>query len=189
MSLHFSFDAILKGNSRLSLPLLNGFQFTLANCSVLPSLFKEQAENSYAIANELVQSVIVRMHGFTYDLLTFVCKDADVIQRLWRKIRGDLLSAYSDVLSLTEKLAKMELEGHLVTQNHYYADNLRKARAARIERNMSERMKHLDSWSFGSNDSEPVTRLVTPLMPMSAMRTIPWTTCMMPCSHITRSRE
>jgi hypothetical protein len=82
---------------------------------------------------------------------------------LWTRLSHLLLSKYSKSLNHVKFLLEVEQEGNLLTMNHYFADNLRKAREDRIKK----QLVNLKSWQTGDSKKEPLLRLedtITTLM-------------------------
>lgn len=122
-----------------------GFEIGSLNPSLLPSLFLEQSRSWEFYASGHVEDVIQTIHSFNYKALSYCCKDKVVSERLWAKLTQLLLPLYKKALDQVTFLIAVEQQGNPMTMNHYFADNLRKAREDRIRR----QLVHFESWTTG----------------------------------------
>lgn len=76
-------------------------------------------------------------------------------ERLWARLSQLLLPLYKKALDQVAFLIATEQHGSLMTMNHYFADNLRKAREDRIK----QRLLSLNSWTTDDAQKEPLLRL------------------------------
>ncbi|KAH8588522.1 interferon-induced GTP-binding protein Mx1 [Bisporella sp. PMI_857] len=132
-----------------------GFEIGTLNPSLLPSLFSEQSRRWEYYANSHVKEVIQKIHQFNYKALCYCCKDRMLSERLWARLAQLLLPSYGEALKQVSFLVNAEQNGNLITMNHYFADNLRKAREDRIRR----RLVSLQSWTTSDPQKEPLLRL------------------------------
>ncbi|TVY17611.1 Interferon-induced GTP-binding protein Mx2 [Lachnellula arida] len=132
-----------------------GFEIGTLNPSLLPSLFAEQSQWWEYYANCHVKKVIQKIHQFNHKALCYCCKDSILSERLWTRLAQLLLPSYREALNQVSFLVSVEKDGNLMTMNHYFADNLRKAREDRITR----QLLNLQSWSTSDAQKEPLLRL------------------------------
>ena len=101
---------------------------------MLPITFREQARKWAPIANAHVRTVIIMVHFFIKQLLSTVFVDARMRDELWDSVLLDtLVNAYIRALDRVKYLIGIELRSCPSTYNHYFADNLQKARTERLE--------------------------------------------------------
>jgi hypothetical protein len=132
-----------------------GFEIGTLNPSLLPSLFSEQSQMWEYYANFHVKEVIQKIHIFNYKALRHCCKDRIISDRLWTVLSKLLLPSYEEALNQVTFLVRVEQSGNLMTLNHYFADNLRKAREDRIKRQLI----NFQSWTTSDAQKEPLLRL------------------------------
>lgn len=130
-----------------------GFEIGTLNPSLLPSLFSEQSQSWKAFASGHVENVVQTIHHFNYKALQYCCKDAALSKKLWARLSQLLLPKYKKSLDQVDFLIEVEQYGNLLTMNHYFADNLRKAREDRIKK----QLVNLQSWT--TTDKQPLLRL------------------------------
>ncbi|TAQ84807.1 hypothetical protein B7494_g6867 [Chlorociboria aeruginascens] len=132
-----------------------GFEIGTLNPSLLPSLFSEQSQRWEYYAKCHVKEVIRKIHQFNYKALRYCCKDSIISDRIWAMLCQLLLPSYEEALNQVSFLVNVEQSGNLMTLNHYFADNLRKAREDRIKRQLI----NLQSWRSPDPQKEPLLRL------------------------------
>ncbi|TVY45716.1 Interferon-induced GTP-binding protein [Lachnellula subtilissima] len=132
-----------------------GFEIGTLNPSLLPSLFFEQSRSWEYYANCHVKEVIRKIQQFNYKALDYCCRDRILSERLWTKLAQLFLPSYKEALNQVSFLVNIEQSGNLMTLNHYFADNLRKAREDRIKR----RLIDLQTWATPDPQKEPLLRL------------------------------
>ncbi|PVH86671.1 hypothetical protein DL98DRAFT_449952 [Cadophora sp. DSE1049] len=132
-----------------------GFEIGTIHPSLLPSLFLEQSRGWGFFARQHVEAVIRTIHTFNHKVLFYCGKDAVLSQRLWTRLSQLLLPTYKKALDHVSFLVQVEQDGHPMTMNHYFADNLRKAREDRIRRQLIS----LQSWTTDDVQKEPLLRL------------------------------
>jgi len=121
----------------------------------MPSLFAEQSRAWGYHAQNHVTSVIRKIHHFIHKVLQYCCNDDALCERLWGKLLLPLLPSYEKALQQASFLVEIERHGNLMTMNHYFAENIRKAREARLKL----RLEALNSWQTEDEHSEPLLRL------------------------------
>ncbi|KAG4443380.1 hypothetical protein IFR05_001169 [Cadophora sp. M221] len=132
-----------------------GFEIGTVNPSLLPSLFLEQSRGWGFYARQHVEAVIQTIHKFNHKALFYCGRDAVLSQRLWTKLSQLLLPTYRKALNHVSFLVQVEQDGHPMTMNHYFADNLRKAREDRIKRQLI----NFQSWTTDDVQKGPLLRL------------------------------
>jgi hypothetical protein len=138
-----------------------GFEIGTTNPSLMPSLFAEQSRAWGFHALNHVTQVICKIHHFNYKVLQYCCNDDALCERLWGKLLQPLLSSYEKAVQQASFLVEIERHGNLMTTNHYFAENVRKAREARLKL----QLEALNSWQTEGNlwktegGGEPLLRL------------------------------
>jgi hypothetical protein len=132
-----------------------GFEIGTINPSLMPSLFAEQSRAWGFHAQNHVTKVIHKIHHFNHKVLQYCCNDDALCGQLWDKLLQPLLPSYEKALQQVSFLIQIERHGNLMTMNHYFAENVRKAREARLKL----RLEALQSWQTQDERSEPLLRL------------------------------
>ncbi len=132
-----------------------GFEIGTTNPSLMPSLFAEQSRAWGFHAQNHVTKVIRKIHHFNHEVLRYCCNDDALCERLWNKLLQPLLPSYEKALQQASFLVEIERYGNLITMNHYFAENVRKAREARLKL----QFEALTSWQTEDERSEPLLRL------------------------------
>lgn len=132
-----------------------GFEIGTTNPSLMPSLFAEQSRAWGYYAQNHVMKVIRKIHHFNHKVLQYCCNDDALCERLWDKLLQPLLPSYEKALQQTSFLVEIERHGNLMTMNHYFAENVRKAQEARLKL----KLEALNSWQTGDESREPLLRL------------------------------
>ena len=110
-----------------------GFELGTFDPSLLPIIFQEQSKKWDGLALTYISDVIRVIHSFTNDLLSALCPDWRVRSNLWTLITDELLERYKKAMSHTHFILNVERKGTPLTTNHYFNDNLQKARAERLK--------------------------------------------------------
>jgi hypothetical protein len=139
-----------------------GFEIGTTNPSLMPSLFAEQSRAWGFHALNHVAKVIRKIHHFNYKVLQYCCNDDALCERLWDRLLQSLLPSYEKAVQQASFLVDIERHGNLMTTNHYFAENVRKAREARLK----FQLEALKSWQTEGNllgktegAGEPLLRL------------------------------
>ncbi len=132
-----------------------GFEIGTTNPSLMPSLFAEQSRAWGFHAQNHVTKVIHKIHHFNYKVLQYCCNDDALCARLWDKLLQPLLPSYEKALQQASFLVEVERHGNMMTMNHYFAENVRKAREARLKL----QLEALNSWQTEDEHREPLLRL------------------------------
>ncbi|KAI9791397.1 MAG: hypothetical protein M1816_003964 [Peltula sp. TS41687] len=142
-----------------------GFELGTFSPAVVPTLWKEQCKNWEALALNYIDSVILVVHRFIRGLLTVICVDVRVRSNIFILIEEALLEGYKDAINHVRFILSVERSGTLVTTNHYFSDNLEKARLERVRLAME---KH--SWETDDEHGKPLGKAV---MLDSALQSVP----------------
>ena len=110
-----------------------GFELGTFSPSILPIIFQEQSKKWEPLALAYISNVIGVVHTFTYDLMTALCPNPRVLSNLWALITDDLVEGYKKAMSHTQFILQVERKGTPLTMNHYFNDNLQRARFERIK--------------------------------------------------------
>lgn len=95
--------------------------------------FRAQTRKWRNIVMVHVEAIIVEVHCFIKTLLEHVFVDRQMRDELWNSVLLDKLRAgYQEAKKQAEFLLDIELNGRPSTYNHYFNDNLQKARAERL---------------------------------------------------------
>ncbi|KAK3390257.1 P-loop containing nucleoside triphosphate hydrolase protein [Podospora didyma] len=105
--------------------------------SLLAMTFRAQAKKWPDIVRSHVKVVIVLIHSAIEGFLETIFVDRRMREELWQTALLDqLLEAYRRALDHAQFLIDIELNGRPNTVNHYFNDNLQKARMNRITERM-----------------------------------------------------
>ena len=96
-------------------------------------MFQVQSKKWDRLAVTYISDVIRVVHGFASDLLLALCPDPRVRSNLWTLITDELLERYEKAMSHTDFILRVERKGTPLTTNHYFNDNLQKARVERLK--------------------------------------------------------
>ncbi|KAI0126991.1 vacuolar sorting protein VPS1, dynamin [Xylariales sp. AK1849] len=132
-----------------------GFEIGTINPSLMPSLFAEQSRAWGFHAQNHVTKVILKIHQFNHKVLQYCCNDDALCEKLWEMLLPPLLTSYKKALQQASFLVEVERHGNLITMNHYFAENVRKAREARLK----VKLENLMTWSTDDKRAEPLLRL------------------------------
>jgi hypothetical protein len=121
----------------------------------MPSLFAEQSRALGNYAHSYVTNVIRRIHRFSQVAPQYCCNDEMLCERLWDKLVQPLLPSCEKALQQVSFLVEIERHGNLMSMNHYFTENVRKAREARLKL----QFETLNLWETGDGQREPLLRL------------------------------
>jgi len=110
-----------------------GFELGTFDPSLLPIMFQVQSKKWDRLALAYISDVIRVVHSFATDLLLALCPDPRVRSNLWTLITDQLLERYERAISHTDFILRVERKGTPLTTNHYFNDNLQKARVERLK--------------------------------------------------------
>ncbi|EED11765.1 dynamin GTPase, putative [Talaromyces stipitatus ATCC 10500] len=103
------------------------------NFALLTELFHVQSERWQNISRRHVEDVVSLVARFIQSALAFIVKDSKVRQSLMKTIKVTLDTNARDAYEELDKLLQDEA-CHPITYNHYYTDNIQKARLDRSKR-------------------------------------------------------
>ena len=141
-------DIISTDTTRCEGPASDGIMKHIENCyrksrgpelgtfggALLAVTFREQARKWRSIVECHVRTVIVEVHSFIKTLLEVVIVDQRMREELWETVLLEkLLDGYRRAFNQADHLLYLELYGRPSTCNHYFNDNLQKARAQRLQ--------------------------------------------------------
>jgi hypothetical protein len=124
---------------------------------LLTELFHAQSERWGSISRHHVDAVVSLVSQFIHSALAFVVKDPDVrnnlLEGIKRALRVNAQKAYEELDNLLQDEAR-----HPITYNHYYTDNIQKARLDRSKTDLKNSMDHAinEDWNgkFHINNSQ-----------------------------------
>ncbi|EGO59724.1 hypothetical protein NEUTE1DRAFT_99882 [Neurospora tetrasperma FGSC 2508] len=99
--------------------------------SVLTMAFQAQATSWDEAATRHVKGAVLVIHRFLYTLLEVLVADQRMREELWSSLQDDLLKGYRRACDHAKFVINTELNGRPVTYNHYFNDNLQRARLGR----------------------------------------------------------
>ncbi|CVL13641.1 related to RBTMx2 protein [Fusarium proliferatum] len=101
---------------------------------VLSSAFQEQSIYWQKMATVYLSKVILSVHKFILGALGKVCHEPRILDELISGLMGDLLARYKDGMNQAIHLVDIERHKKPYTLNHYFNENLQKARNDRINK-------------------------------------------------------
>lgn len=131
-----------------------GFELGTFDPSLLSIVFQQQSKKWDHLALGYISNVIRVVHSFTIDLLSALCPDERVRSSLWTLIADELLVRYEKAMSHTRFILRVERKGTPLTTNHYFNDNLQKARVERLSNALSDQTVEV---KFSSGTRKVVT--------------------------------
>jgi hypothetical protein len=116
--------------------------------SLLAMMFRAQTSRWRSIVMAHVETVIVAVHRFIKALLGETFGDQRMREELWDLVLLEKLqTAYVRAKDQAEFLLDIEINGRPSTYNHYFSDNLQKARVERLEEAIKEAA--ITEWTDG----------------------------------------
>ncbi len=110
-----------------------GFELGTFDPCLLPIIFQEQSKKWDRLALVYISDVIRHVHSFASELLSALCPDPHVQSNLWTLMIDELLGRYEKAVAHTHFILRVERYGTPLTTNHYFNDNLQKARLERLK--------------------------------------------------------
>ncbi|ENH74233.1 Interferon-induced GTP-binding protein Mx [Fusarium oxysporum f. sp. cubense race 1] len=101
---------------------------------VLSSAFQEQSIYWQKMATQYLSKVIFSVHKFILGALGKVCYEARILDELISGLMADLLARYQGGMNRAIHLVHIEAHKKPCTLNHYFNENLQKARNDRINK-------------------------------------------------------
>jgi len=132
--------------------------------SILGATFKEQTKKWEDITLSHVSDVISLVHRFIVKLIESCVPEESVRNDIWDCIlTEELCAAYKQAMDHARFLLRVEREGTLVTYNHYFNNNLQRARGLRLGR-------ELDGVAVEAQELYKRPRRVVPLDALNGFR-------------------
>ncbi|PCG88591.1 Dynamin [Penicillium occitanis (nom. inval.)] len=137
------------------------------NYSLLSELFHAQSERWGDISRRHLEAVISLVNQFIHSALAHVVKDAKVRQSLTQVIEATLDINVQEAHQELDKLL-LDESRHPITYNHYYTDNIQKARLDRSKRDLKVSMDDAirEDWNgkfHVSNSQFEISKLLSAL--------------------------
>ncbi|KAI9834030.1 MAG: hypothetical protein M1826_005935 [Phylliscum demangeonii] len=109
-----------------------GFEIGTFNPAILSTLWKEQSAKWEGLALNYIKRVIFVVHSFMQGVLWELCPDDHVIRHnLLSLLMEEVMHRYQQAVEHVKFILRVERSGSLLTMNHYFAENLEKAREER----------------------------------------------------------
>lgn len=134
--------------------LSRGFELGTFDPAILPLLFQEQTVNWEYLAISYINGVILCAHRFCDNLLSYLCAEERVKCSLWSYLVEELVQRYEKTIEHVKFVLRTEREGNLLTTNHYFNENLEKARAERLRAAANEMTEQL--WDLSPTSAKLV---------------------------------
>lgn len=109
------------------------------NYSLLTELFHAQSERWGSISRQHLDAVVSLVSRFIHAGLAFIVKDPDVRKNITESIKNMLHLQAQKAYKELEQLLRDEAR-HPITYNHYYTDNIQKARLDRSKQDLKGSM-------------------------------------------------
>src|SRR2546421_6161851 len=110
-----------------------GFELGTFAPAILPFLFKVQTIHWEHLAMTYISRIILHVHRFCDQLLSYLCPEERIKDNLWPALMEKLLQIYKKTTEQVKFILRTEREGNLITMNHYFSENLEKARTDRLK--------------------------------------------------------
>lgn len=108
---------------------------------VLSSAFQEQSIYWQKMATQYLSKVILSVHKFILGALGKVCYETRILDELISGLMADLLARYQDGMNRAIHLVHIERHKKPYTLNHYFNENLQKARNDRINKTLKKKRR------------------------------------------------
>ena len=103
-------------------------------------VFREQSEKWKPLVLAHVSNVIAHIHDYIVRLLSHVCLDIQVRDRLWNDlIQAEVHKAYNRAIEHARFLLQIECDGRPSTFNHYFNSELQKKRLDRFNATIAKK--------------------------------------------------
>ena len=109
-----------------------GFELGTFGPAVLPIILKEQSKNWEGLALNYINSIVLVVHRFICNLLGIICPDDRLRSNLFSLMIESLLEKYKKAIDHVKFILLVERSGTPLMMNHYFAENLVKARQERV---------------------------------------------------------
>ncbi len=113
---------------------------------MLQGLFHAQSALWGKISRAHVDGIVVLVTQFLNSVFKFVLKDITVRDKLWK----DLKTVFdNNVESSHEELGKLlqDEQGHPITYNHYYIDNIQKLRSENSKKHLESAVRNATNYA------------------------------------------
>ncbi|KAJ5367956.1 Dynamin [Penicillium cataractarum] len=111
------------------------------NHSLLKGLFHAQSYSWGKISQSHVDSVVLLVTQYLSSVFKSVLEDTTVRERVWKNVKIALDKNIEDSHEELGKLLQDE-QGHPITYNHYYTDNIQKARHENTKEHLESAVKN-----------------------------------------------
>lgn len=101
-----------------------GFELGTFDASIVPILWKQQSAKWDDYALGYISDIISLVHDFLLELLAAVCPDNRVREGLLSVLMEPITDRYRKAINHVKFILEVERCGTLLTQNHYFNDNL-----------------------------------------------------------------
>jgi GTPase SAR1 family protein len=108
---------------------------------ILSSAFHEQSIYWKSMARQYLSKVILYVHKFILKALENVCSDIRVLEELTSGLMAELLIKYNSSMDQAIHLVDIERQKKPYTLNHYFNENLQKARNMRTFQGLKEKAR------------------------------------------------
>lgn len=114
------------------------------NHSLLQGLFHVQSASWGKVSRSHVGNVVALVNEYLASAFKFVVKDATVCDKLWKHAK---IALDKNVEGSHEELARLlqDEQAHPITYNHYYTDNIQKARSDGVKELIESTVKNVTS--------------------------------------------
>jgi hypothetical protein len=106
---------------------------------VLSSAFQEQSIYWQKMATQYLSKVILSVHKFILGALGKICYETRILDELISGLMADLLARYQDGMNQAIHLVHIERHKKPYTLNHYFNENLQKARNDRMNKALKKK--------------------------------------------------
>lgn len=132
------------------------------NHSLLQRLFHAQSASWSKISRSHVDNIVVLVTEYLSSVLKSILKDVTVRNKLWKNVKTALDKNVKESQKELVKLLQDE-KGHPITYNHYYTDNIQKARHENAKKLLESTVKNVinpDSYGRSNLSAYDVSRLI-----------------------------
>ena len=109
-----------------------GLDLGTFNANLVSAAFAEQSRKRKAITGNYMNRVILTVHRFIKVILSKICRDQAIYQKLWRQILEGLFPGYRRVLEQVEVLIHVEEQKQPYTLNKRFNESLAEMKGERL---------------------------------------------------------
>ncbi|KAF5536863.1 dynamin family [Fusarium mexicanum] len=109
-----------------------GLDLGTFNAHLVSAAFAEQSRKWKAITGNYMNRVILTVHRFIKFILSKICRDQDIYQKLWREILTSLLPGYRRALEQVELLIHVDQQKQPYTLNKRFNESLAEIKGQRL---------------------------------------------------------